>query len=482
MDENAEPFSKLEAGFAEIEFERRPVSVHVEAINRFANASDHLVKDLDFNFNAEDDSARISVQSMLPALQYNLHVENTNNFATNTQILCFDHTEAQTTFSTVDDVSIKEILNSIQPEDATDAMNCDPSMTGNLVFNTISASTGPTAETVTSERLLVFFVPIWPNKDGSFGSQASIKSSCVEKLFKTLDVNPEYLLNLVGRPDYWSPRTRWRRSTKDRLVGVDYFCQYPRWNVLAQGAPLSLYVTRRLRTKLTAYILSHKPGDTSISALQQMLKIVHRASGTTNLPTGYLRNPFEIAVLLSTLSLEASKFHVGRFRRYMWQQINKVDDHLSGLDIGNRDQLTELTKSLQIISQQADSHLLNADVAILTARGTKLRTQLNMKDGTMSLVYNLVTQNDAQNNILLSRSMKRDSASMSAIAALTMVFLPGTFTSSILSAGIFSANAGSRASNKASKLVRSYNSNSYYTCVFSIDDNFHLTSDVLIIR
>lgn len=51
------------------------------------------------------------------------------------------------------------------------------------------------------------------------------------------------------------------------------------------------------------------------------------------------------------------------------------------------------------------------------------------KDGTMSLVYNLVTQNDAQNNILLSRSMKRDSASMSAIAALTMVFLPGTFTS-----------------------------------------------------
>ena len=136
------------------------------------------------------------------------------------------------------------------------------------------------------------------------------------------------------------------------------------------------------------------------------------------------------------------------------------------MDIGNRDQLTELTKSLQIISQQADSHLLNADVAILTARGTydvqtKLHNLLSTpvsfwqeaedaiqyvinsmekqkmlflnyksrKDGTMSLVYNLVTQNDAQNNILLSRSMKRDSASMSAIAALTMVFLPGTFTS-----------------------------------------------------
>lgn len=51
------------------------------------------------------------------------------------------------------------------------------------------------------------------------------------------------------------------------------------------------------------------------------------------------------------------------------------------------------------------------------------------KDGTMSLVYNLVTQSDAANNIELAQSMKRDSTSMSAIAALTMVFLPGTFTS-----------------------------------------------------
>lgn len=51
------------------------------------------------------------------------------------------------------------------------------------------------------------------------------------------------------------------------------------------------------------------------------------------------------------------------------------------------------------------------------------------KDGTMSLVYNLVTQSDAANNIELGKSMKRDSTSMSAIATLTMLFLPGTFTS-----------------------------------------------------
>lgn len=46
----------------------------------------------------------------------------------------------------------------------------------------------------------------------------------------------------------------------------------------------------------------------------------------------------------------------------------------------------------------------------------------------MGLVFNLVTQQDAASNIQLASSMKRDSTSMNAIAALTMVFLPGTFT------------------------------------------------------
>ncbi len=51
------------------------------------------------------------------------------------------------------------------------------------------------------------------------------------------------------------------------------------------------------------------------------------------------------------------------------------------------------------------------------------------KDIAMSLVFNLVTQQDAANNIMISKEMKRDSSSMNGIALLTMIFLPGTFTS-----------------------------------------------------
>ena len=58
-----------------------------------------------------------------------------------------------------------------------------------------------------------------------------------------------------------------------------------------------------------------------------------------------------------------------------------------------------------------------------------LHNYRDRKDIAMSLVFNLVTQQDAANNIEIAKDMKRDSSSMNGIALLTMVFLPGTFTS-----------------------------------------------------
>lgn len=58
-----------------------------------------------------------------------------------------------------------------------------------------------------------------------------------------------------------------------------------------------------------------------------------------------------------------------------------------------------------------------------------LHNYRDRKDIAMSLVFNLVTQQDAANNIRIARDMQRDSSSMNGIALLTMVFLPGTFTS-----------------------------------------------------
>ncbi|KKY13779.1 hypothetical protein UCDDS831_g08725 [Diplodia seriata] len=227
--------------------------------------------------------------------------------------------------------------------------------------------------------------------------------------------------------------------------------------------------------QLTVYILAHKEKDTTIDALTSLMKLSFTCPQVI---AAMLDDPFHIHATLSSLSFEASKLHVGKFRRFMHAKMELVHDHLEGLINTDRDKLGSLTADLQVMSQNADSHIANADVAIrcadaLCAAHARLHALLppppgyaqardtpvadlatyvlaslhkqkmwfvnykSRKDGAMNLVYNLVTQNDAGNNLSIARDMRRDSASMSAIAALTMVFLPGTFTATFLDAGIW---------------------------------------------
>jgi hypothetical protein len=102
---------------------------------------------------------------------------------------------------------------------------------------------------------------------------------------------------------------------------VDLFCQHPRWNLQVQGAPLSVYVRYSAQRRLTTYLISHKQNDFNIETLQNIMKIATGASGSSYRRSMFLKEPFDIAVILSTLSFETSKFHVKRFQRYMWEQV-----------------------------------------------------------------------------------------------------------------------------------------------------------------
>ena len=145
-------------------------------------------------------------------------------------------------------------------------------------------------------------------------------------------------------------------------------------------------------------------------------------------------------------------------------------DEISAQETANRKRLADVTIELQIISKDVNKLISDVDVALrnlatMQEALTRLdqtcsatlsvpsthRQQLvdtlqylcssmdkqkmwlhnyrDRKDIAMSLVFNLVTQQDAANNIGIAKDMRRDSSSMNGIALLTMVFLPGTFTS-----------------------------------------------------
>ncbi|KAK2882501.1 hypothetical protein FQN49_000300 [Arthroderma sp. PD_2] len=447
--ENADShFSRLEASFSQTKVAPRKNSIEMKDVSRHTQAGDHDSRELVFDFMLDRSHYPLdtlqSLQDVFPAIQYNAHFTNGNNFSDLTHIKCFDMDGSDATWHMLNSDRLSDLLQSI----------------GNPLHRS-SGQPSPSRP----RRLLAFFVPLIPTKDTSFGSKIAMTQHNVTELFNSLAVNPLFLMNLLGRPDYWAPQTRWESDDNGEFLAYDFFCQHPRWNLQFQGAPLSVYVRYSASLNLTTYIISHKEEDQSIEALHRILNIAVNTSCSDKKAGIVLDNPFDIAIILSSLSFEVSKHHVKRFQRFMWAQVNKVDDHLAGLETNDRRQLSDLTKKLQIMSQNADSHLGNADVAIISATAihaahARLHKVLsapemgydraadsinyiieslqkqkiwflnykNRKDSTMTLVYNLVTQQDAANNMQLAASMKRDSTSMNAIAALTMVFLPGTFT------------------------------------------------------
>ncbi|KAL2802418.1 hypothetical protein BJX63DRAFT_440938 [Aspergillus granulosus] len=454
-------FSRLEASFGHTKVKPRRNSVEMKDVFRHAKADDLNVNDLDFNISLDRDSYPLdtfeSLQDVFSAAQHHTHFANPRNFGDETQIRCFESDEGTSRWLTLDEKLLSDLLRNVSSHSPTSAVSDSK-----------------------PRRLLAFFVPLIPAKSTSYGSRITMTQENTRELFRSLNVNPLYIMNLIGRPDYWAPQTRWESDSNGDFQACDFFCQHPRWDLHVQGAPLSVYMRYSVALNLTTYIISHKENDSSIRVLSNIFDTTVETARLTQRVNIFLRDPFDIAVILSTLSFEASKFHANRFRRFMWEQINKVDDHLAGLSDSDRRNLSNLTKQLQIISQNADSHLGNADVAIITASAIRtvhgelhkaigspvqvheraadsinyviesVKKQkiwfLNYKarkDSTMALVYNLVTQQDAASNIQIAASMKRDSTSMNAIAALTMVFLPGTFTATLLDTGIFLATENS---------------------------------------
>ncbi|KAJ5507662.1 hypothetical protein N7527_009805 [Penicillium freii] len=466
-------FSKLEATLVHTEVERRPNSISQDGVNRHAETSDLVINELDFDFDLGTDHYPLgdlrSLQQVFDAVQYHQHLEREENFSLATRVECFKVDSQGGEWRTLDETNMDQLLQVIfiKPPTWNSRLNILKSYATSPLFPTIKPFPG--------RNMLVFFAPLVPIEGTSYGARILMTQRNAKQLLETLHVNPLFMLDMIGRPDYWAPQTHWEADDKGRLLACDLFCQHPRWNLHTQGAPLSVYVRHDIIRDLTTYIISHKEHDTSITTLKSILNIALNVTSAINKPAVFLDDPFDIHTILSTLSFEASKFHVKRFRRFMWKQMNKVEDHLAGLEISDRDKLGDLTKQLQIMSSSADSHIANADVAIITATAirnahsrliqslpqsspfTNQRADdsisyvissmekqriwfLNYKqrkDSTMSLVYNLVTQQDAGNNIQIAHSMKQDSTSMNAIAALTMIFLPGTFAGTVVGAGVF---------------------------------------------
>lgn len=75
------------------------------------------------------------------------------------------------------------------------------------------------------------------------------------------------------------------------------------------------------KKNLTTYMVAHKSNDTTVIALRKLLDLSLCAHNPSLATHALLDDPLEIHVMVATLSFEASKHHVKRFQRFMWEQV-----------------------------------------------------------------------------------------------------------------------------------------------------------------
>jgi hypothetical protein len=446
-------FSRLETTLVtNTEIKPRPQSKDGAFKWRHGETQDTEVNELDYAYDVDTDGFPFapidSVHDMFSGVLYYEHLRKMENFNIETAIECLSIDGTGADWLQLDQSSLETLL-----KDASDRCVSVPAI----------STTPQVDQSTTTRKALIFFVPLTPmaSEETSFKQKLPMTQKSVEHMFSSLQLDPAFLQNLLGRPDYWGAQSRWQEDG-DQLLGCDFFCQHPRWNLQAQGAPLSVYSKYDVQRDLIIHIISHKVNDKVVLSLRKQLDALSRHKARHHIAHILLDSPMDLQVMISNLNFETSKWHVERFRRFQWSIVNEVDDHLAGIEQRDRQKLADWLKNIQIMAQGVDSHLANAQVFLYTARsiqdmafklkvskrGRLRQRTLDMtkylitsmekqqmwflnykgrKDTVMNLIFHFNTQTDALNSIELAADMKKDSTSMSAIAGLTMVFLPGTF-------------------------------------------------------
>ena len=218
--------------------------------------------------------------------------------------------------------------------------------------------------------------------------------------------------------------------------------------------------------------------DKRIEAVQTRLTSSFSAASAIPAARQNATDPFFVPTMVSHECFMHSDSSVFTLGKRLYDALDIVD--AAAETPYDRDRMKSLTFKLHQISQDADSLIQSADIGIdlmdglrlaqdrfvyfsMSREGAKYPQSINAatylkkgiearkrwllgaksrKDTAMNLVYNIVSQKEAETNMGIAQDTRKDSHSMKAIAALTMVFLPASAVSSFFGMAFFDGQGG----------------------------------------
>ncbi|KAI5458576.1 hypothetical protein BGZ63DRAFT_49274 [Mariannaea sp. PMI_226] len=329
-----------------------------------------------------------------------------------------------------------------------------------------------------------------------------------QKIFKQFDIHSGFLLDLLGRPNYWSSVSQWKRDELEGRNAFEFFCQHPRWHqrgrydkgrqhaTKGNKAPCSVYMHHSPSKNLTLYIVA-APDDGEWFSFVHRIQLGHcEKDGPKLTPRDAAVSPFMIHTLVNSIAWESSTDYMAEIRNRLMGQLRKInfdDDPGNGIPtravntlraMEARRELEGLTILLNQVSQMINTGLssvfssiqlsdrmmaahktfcqrnyMDAPGSIVDRTHSMMKYLLDAfycqqnyfngynlrKETAMNFVFHIVTQQDSATNLDMAAKMSKDSSSMNTITIVTMLFLPGTFSATVFSSVAFRATDSGRA-------------------------------------
>ncbi|KAL6412650.1 hypothetical protein AUP68_03855 [Ilyonectria robusta] len=255
-----------------------------------------------------------------------------------------------------------------------------------------------------SPALIVICVKLEADPNASFEQKAWMSKSLAKKLFSYYDIHAGFLLDLVGRPNYWSALSQVKTDPRHHQDVFELFCQHPRWHqkgrydkekgaMQGNKAPCSLYMAYSVATDTTVYLVV-APDDGIWFSFVDLIQLSPPKDGHTLVSGRELAtSPFLVHSMVSNIAFEQATIYAADTRIRLMTQLKKVNDYSDSQDLENmqtedmhdfdsRKELSSITRQLYSVSQMINTGLGSASSAVkLSVKLLEAHTQFCQRTG-----------------------------------------------------------------------------------------------------
>ncbi|WJG37070.1 uncharacterized protein FOBCDRAFT_207941 [Fusarium oxysporum Fo47] len=238
--------------------------------------------------------------------------------------------------------------------------------------------------------LVALCIKLEENSSATYKFTPSISKTLLTHLFNDYNINSNFLLDLFGRPNYWSAVSQRKYDTAKKREIFEFHCQQPRWHHSewydkertgdttaseCNKAPCSVYMSYSETTDASIYLIVAPDEDIWFS----FIGLIQLGSVPVNnqLVTGHdlAKSPFLIHAMVSNIGLEKAAKHITETQDLLMDQLRRVDKYTESLkmsekknrdthDSDSREMLSSITRELHYVSQLLDIGLARSRSAV----------------------------------------------------------------------------------------------------------------------